>query len=341
MCRPRWPARPHSSRYPTVATVKHLLPKRRVVYVAFAAALACVPGRPSAAQAAHAAGPPLNRDPDAARLVTSDIPRFWRAYDGATLANAAARFQRVYIDSGSAGVHDFVAGRLENGRELAGTVAARPRFYAAIRANTLAIDTARAVTGAVGASFRRVKTLYPDAVFPDVYFVVGRLNSGGTVSDRGLLIGVEINARDANAPTDELNDWERAVTGTAAALPGVVAHELTHMQRRGGDPEHGAATLLARSLNEGAADFIGELISGVRMNPVQHVYGSTCTATHTRPRFGPSSRRQYAARTSVTGSTRATARRGALPTWVTTLATASAKRTTRARGTSTRLCARS
>jgi hypothetical protein len=209
-------------------------------------------------------------DPNASRLVTTDIVSFWRAYDRATLAEAAEIFQREYIDIGTPGLRDFVLGRIQSGRQLAGTVASRPRYYAAIRANTLAVDTASAIKDSIRASFRRLASIYPEAVFPDVYFVVGRLNSAGTTSIAGMLIGVEMNARDAATPTDELNDWERAVTGSVTDLPYLVAHELVHIQSR---PDTGTVTLLERALREGGADFIGELISGSHTNRVQRAYG--------------------------------------------------------------------
>src|SRR6266852_3614257 len=60
-----------------------------------------------------------NRDPMQARLVTSDIPNFWRVFDKASLKDAAALFQREYIDIGSPGLHGFLQNRIENGRALA------------------------------------------------------------------------------------------------------------------------------------------------------------------------------------------------------------------------------
>ncbi|HEY3738641.1 MAG TPA: DUF2268 domain-containing putative Zn-dependent protease [Bryobacteraceae bacterium] len=213
----------------------------------------------------------LNRDPDAARLITSDIPNFWKVFGSASLVDAGDRFQREYIDSGTAGLHNFLEGRIRNGRTLASVVAARPRYYAAIRSNTLAIVETPQVTEAIRKSFHRLHEIYPEAVFPDVYFVIGRMNSAGTVSSNGLLIGVEMNARDERTPVDELTDWERAVTGQIANLPEIVAHELIHIQQ---PQESGNSTLLDRSLHEGAADFVGELISGGIINRVQRTYGN-------------------------------------------------------------------
>jgi hypothetical protein len=211
-----------------------------------------------------------NRDPEAARLITSDIPNFWRVFDRASLIDAGDLFQRDYIDAGSPGLKDFLRGRILNGRALAATVAARPRYYAAIRRNTLAFDTAVLVKDSIRIAFRRLKDVYPEAVFPDVYFVVGRLNSGGTVSASGLLLGIEMNARDEQTPDDELSAWEKAVTGRISNLPHIVAHELAHIQQL---QDTSRKTLLRTALNEGGADFIAELISGAHINPVQRMYG--------------------------------------------------------------------
>jgi hypothetical protein len=217
-----------------------------------------------------------NRDPMKARLITSDIAAFWRVFDKAPLKDAADLFQREYIDAGSPGLRGFIQARIQSGRHLAAIVAMRPRYFAAIRESTLALDQKPELKEAIQASFRRMKELYPDAIFPDVYFLIGSLNSGGTTSSRGLLIGVEMSARGDDTPVDELSNWERAVVGTIANLPNMVAHELIHIEQRhasapGGN--RGASTLLAKALEEGGADFLGEMISGETINRVQRVYG--------------------------------------------------------------------
>lgn len=94
-----------------------------------------------------------NRDPDAARLVTSDIPAFWKVFENASLKDSAEMFQREYIETGSAGLHDFLKSRIQNGRALAGTVAARASYYAAIRENTLAVDQNPAIRRPFGRAF--------------------------------------------------------------------------------------------------------------------------------------------------------------------------------------------
>jgi hypothetical protein len=231
---------------------------------------------PSLAQTGADSAEP-NRDPMKARLVTSDIPNFWRVFDKALLKDAADLYQREYIDAGSPGLHGFLQGRIVNGRNMAATVAARPRYYAAIRESTLTLDQRPEVKAAIQASFRRLKEIYPAAIFPDVYFLIGCMNSAGTTDGgKGLLIGVEMNARNDSTPIDELNNWERAVTGHIADLPKIVAHELIHIEQRRANPQreiNSRGTLLERALAEGGADFLGEMISGGTINRVQRVYG--------------------------------------------------------------------
>src|SRR5260370_2927411 len=116
--------------------------------------------------------PKPNQNPDSAWLVTSDIPNFWQVFDKASLRDAAEIFQREYIDPGSAGLHDFLKSRIQNGRYLAGTIAARPRYYAAIRGSTLAVDQTPAIKEPIQASFPRLKELYPHPLFPPVHFII-------------------------------------------------------------------------------------------------------------------------------------------------------------------------
>ena len=153
---------------------------------------------------------------------------------------------------------------------IARTYLARRDYYNSIRANTLAVDTAQGVRDSIRASFRRMKELYPQATFADVYFLIGRMTSGGTIANGRLLIGTEIFGRDSLTPTHELGAWEKAVTGDIKNLPHIVAHEYVHtlQGRRQGRP-----TLLAAALGEGSADFIAELISGSHIINPAYAYG--------------------------------------------------------------------
>jgi hypothetical protein len=72
------------------------------------------------------------------------------------------------------------------------------------------------------------------------------------------------------SPLDELNPWEQSVVQPVDKIPQVVAHELAHYQQHF---EKDAESLLERSIAEGEADFLSELIAGAQINELQHRYG--------------------------------------------------------------------
>jgi hypothetical protein len=211
-----------------------------------------------------------NTDPNAAKIVTSDINLFWAAYDKAKPENNLNVFRDEYLKKGSAGLKDFTKLRIGNSCNLVGTIEAAPQYYAALREPSLKVA---AYENQVRASFRKMKEIYPEAVFPDVYFVIGRLSSAGTTSNNGLLIGVDMFGKNEGASLDGLTDWHRAVLAPTSRIPYVVAHELIHYEQK--FPQNGGEwTLLGKALNEGGADFVAELIAGDTINPHLHKYGN-------------------------------------------------------------------
>jgi hypothetical protein len=199
----------------------------------------------------------------AVTLVTSDIENFWKAYDAGEPGNREAAFQKLYLDAGSAGLKDFVKARIQSAKALAAAVDQRyPRFYATVRPYTLGVEKQRA---AILRNLDRFRELYPEAHFPTVYFVIGRLTSGGTTSSNALLIGTEVNSLGPDVDSTEIAPSFRKAMGTADRLPLIVIHELTHTQvnifGKGKVPG-----LLGACVNEGAADFMTELVAGTSIN---------------------------------------------------------------------------
>lgn len=235
--------------------------RQRVVMVRFLLAIALA----IVAMSAMAA-----RGPATARIVDDDIGRFWRAYDLAAAAPSAqaraAVYQREYLDAGSTGLREFTRLRIEGGAQLSATIDRHPRYYASLRART---EDLSAQEPAIRAGLHQLHALLPEARFPDVYLLLGRMSSGGTLTDAGLLIGVEMYGLAADTPTGELGDWHRAVLRGLDELPRIVVHELVHYQQRGGAAE---PTLLQQSLVEGVADFITELATGAHVNGHVHAW---------------------------------------------------------------------
>ncbi|MEP6730594.1 MAG: DUF2268 domain-containing putative Zn-dependent protease [bacterium] len=195
-------------------------------------------------------------DPDRARITTSDIPRFWHAFDlAASAPTPEARadiFLHQYIEPGSRGLRDFYALKIRSPKRLADAAQQYPAFYAAVRSPTLRLADLEPTVRTV---FRRMKELYPATIYPDLYFVVGRVSSAGTATDYGLLFGAEQNVGSPDIPLGELSEPLQRIVFPRADLPRTIAHELVHFQQR----LAGKHTLLDVALIEGGASFLADL----------------------------------------------------------------------------------
>ena len=212
--------------------------------------------------------------PDSARLETRDVARFFAAQAalaGATTRRDSARviFEQYYYP-GSDGLLDFVERRIGSAFQLADKIGERPLYYGHLSRSLTGLDAA---TGRLRAHFAAFEALWPDAVFADVYFVVGRMSSGGTTSADKLLIGAEMYGRDSAAPVGELNEWEARVLRDTSQIEAVVVHELMHVNQPS-PPDGFRATLLYMALREGGADFVAELITGRNINDHVHVWAN-------------------------------------------------------------------
>ena len=207
-------------------------------------------------------------DPRHAQLVTSDIALFWRAYDLAAKDPAQAEqiYQREYFAKGSVGLQDYFQSKIETVAQFVQNQQQKPDFYRAVRPNLLQIAS---MTPQIQAGFLKLRELYPAARFPNVYFVVGCWNSGGTSSSNGLLIGADMHCRTPSVPLGELSLWERNNFKNLEGLSALVAHEHIHyIQQKGNDP-----SLLRGAIDEGMADFLAELTSGHNPNDRLQAYG--------------------------------------------------------------------
>ena len=232
------------------------LQARWIVYVAAAQVLAAC-GDDSTSPAANS------------QFDVEDIARFWEAVDAGASADV---FQSRYLTPASSALKQFIVSRTITGSSLSQMIRAYPRYFAAIRANTLALNASSGALSTVSANYEHLRQLYAKAVTPRVTFVIGRFSTGGTVTNDGIVIGTEFFSSDAATPLDELNAFARANVKPATALPSIIAHENVHVQQgRFGLLLRSTRTVLEFSLIEGSADFIGELVSGTQIN--QHVHG--------------------------------------------------------------------
>ncbi len=227
------------------------------------------PSLPEVVQTAEANDRKYNRehaDPDRAGIITSDIDLFWATYDHLKSApDEAAVFEREYFALGSPGLQDFIFARIHSASNLVKTIDKAPKYYEALRPASMLI---KEMVPRIRSSFQKLKALYDPAIFPDVYFLIGRMNSAGTTGPSGLLLGADMFGKQPGVSLDELSEWHRTVVDSVDKIPPTVAHELIHYEQH-----TEGKTLLAQAIIEGSADFIGEMISSGDINQSINEYG--------------------------------------------------------------------
>lgn len=193
------------------------------------------------------------QSPANAKIVTSDIDLFWTCFDQAGDKFKAENFE-AYLKEGSPGLKDFIPNRIESAQKLAKKVKRKKAYYQLIRESSLKIKEQH--TQAILKIFESMEAIYPEATFPNTYFVIGTLNSGGTASKNGLIMGAEMFGPQAE------NAKEKAILNFDY-IPGIVAHELIHFQQN----LPNSYRLLDQSIREGSADLIALVIQKL---PLKH-----------------------------------------------------------------------
>jgi hypothetical protein len=208
-----------------------------------------VPGsRPATAQAFQLP-PGLTQDPTAVRLEVGELRRLagvMRSLAGGSVADTAALIQEAYLDHASPGLRAYVTRYNVTAPGMAAAIASRA--YPDLDALA---DSIVARQPDFEAAFRRLQELFPGAVFPTVWFLVGPWGPGGLTRPDGALVAVERYA------------------GRIDELLTLVLHEVAHFQQavvqgqevyqRIYGPE---GTLLDVALREGSADLIARLTTG-------------------------------------------------------------------------------
>lgn len=206
--------------------------------------------------------PVYTTNPKAVKIIDKDVINFWKAYDLAQSnpKDAEKIYTEKYINNGTMALQFYYLNKISTVNNFVYMHSLKKKYYSSIRENTFKASQIKII---YQKSFVNLKNLYPDAIFPPIYFVIGKLNSAGTVSSDGLILAIDQACMSPTADTSELNSWEKRNISTFKNLPYTVAHELIHYQQAGMASD---TTLLSASIKEGMADFIGELISGKSAN---------------------------------------------------------------------------
>lgn len=222
-------------------------------------------------------------EPENAKTVlTADIDHFWQAVDALSNckshADSLSAIQQLYFDRATDGLIDFIAARDLTAEAQLKLIARYPKFYASIRKNTLGVKNSEKV---IQELFTKFQSLYANFKPFKVCFAIGILNTGGTVSDKFVLIGTEISASSKDVDVSEFIAYKE--TNRANMLSGdgdlvqkirnMVAHECVHTQQKNMSDTAAKCPLLWQVLKEGICDFVGEMVAGKQINSVAHEYG--------------------------------------------------------------------
>lgn len=213
-------------------------------------------------------------------VLTADIDHFWEAVDNLknckTKWDSVLSFQNLYLDRATNGLIDFIRVRNFSADEFVRTIARYPTYYQSVRLYTYESKKAEPLIEEV---FAKLKSIYGNFKPFKVCFAIGVHRTGGTVSDRYVLLGTEMITTGKNVDYSELEgDWAPKDRTKEPDIPlrikGMIAHECVHTQQKDKLSEKAVVcNQLYSCLREGSANFIGELITGETNYSVVNEYG--------------------------------------------------------------------
>lgn len=207
----------------------------------------------------------LVKEPDHCRFHYQDVANFIYAFNksNSDWEHAPSYFYHDYFSKASKGLFFYQKFKINSSsHQFAFRVEDKKAYFQSILPNLQKLNTQEKT---LRKYFREFKHLYPDAIFPDIYYAVGCFNAGGTSSPFGLIIGAEMHAKMEDSDLTNFNHWEEKVVRSFANLPLITMHELVHIQQN-----ETYNNLLGNAIFEGAADFVSKLVCGSHIN--QHVH---------------------------------------------------------------------
>ena len=173
----------------------------------------------------------LINDPENCRFHYQDVANFISAFNKSKTnwANAPAYFYDEYFSKASKALFFYQKFKIQSSsHQFAFRVEDKKEYFQSILPNLEQLNSQEKI---LREYFHKFENLYPDAVFPDVYFAVGCFNAGGTSSPFGLIIGAEMHTKMDNSDLSNFSNWEKKVVRDFSNLPLITIHELVHIQQ--------------------------------------------------------------------------------------------------------------
>lgn len=206
---------------------------------------------------------------------TADVNNFWIAFDSlkaeTDLNKHEQIIRRLYFDKATPGLSEFIKLRDWTPHRFIETIAKHPAFWQTVRHKTLEVNNNLTQ---IRQLFKQYKKIYKNFAPPEIYFVMGYIETGGTTTQKQVLIGTEIAAADSTVNTKGLHHLVQSFIKSNKGAFSIVAHELTHTQQKGGDLGAKRNTnLLGLCLAEGSCEFIAELLLKQHIDRPYMAYG--------------------------------------------------------------------
>lgn len=198
-------------------------------------------------------------NPNSIKIVTTDIINFWDTYDrlskAETLNDTIATIQKYYLNKASYGLQEYIKASNSTSTDFSNAIKNHKNYLVSIRKTTTSIkDYKYKIVDAA----KKLKTMYPSASFPQIYFVIGKFEVGGSQFPKFLYLGAELMCSSSTSPLQEIKEDLRPMISNISNIATVCIHEVIHYQQKYQD----AKNILDGALIEGGADFITKQITG-------------------------------------------------------------------------------
>lgn len=198
-------------------------------------------------------------NPDSIKIITTDITNFWDTFDrlseAQTLSDTIEIIQKYYLGKASPGLQEYIKASNSTSTDFSNAIKSHKNYLLSIRKTTTSIQN---YEYKIIDAAKKLKSMYLSATFPQIYFVIGKFEVGGTQFPNLLYIGAELMCASSNSPLQEIKKDLRPVISDITKIGTVCIHEIIHYQQKYQD----AKNILDGALIEGGADFITKQITG-------------------------------------------------------------------------------
>lgn len=199
---------------------------------------------------------------------TNDIENFWIAYDSIQdikTEKKAKVFTELYYEKASESFKKIIAisGDIANANNYLESFKNYPKFWKSLKLPTLELLE---IQKEIEDSYQKIKKVYPKFNPANVCIFMGPRVIEGSVRDRIIFLGAELNVFHNKV---DLSEFEKSeIQAHQNDIKSTIIHEAIHFQQK-----TAGENLLSISIREGSADFLAELFMEEPFHSITYDYG--------------------------------------------------------------------